>query len=546
MNFKTKTLLQLKNICKKNNIKNYSSLNKEELIKYLTKNLSKMKGGNEIILDRSTLLDILNCTEEDLINLTEIELYNNEIMKIEKGTFRKLYNLKTLILSNNILTEIEEDNFSDLINLNVLMLNDNNITLIKDSSFKNLINLTEIELSNNEIMKIEKGIFSKLYNLNALNLSYNKLIEIEEDNFNDLINLNILMLNNNNITLIKDSSFKNLVNLEYLMLYSNKIEVIKKNIFSTLINLNDLYLSDNKIKEIEFSSFGKLTKLENLFLDENELVLEIPENFNKLKDKDKFSTINLSKFINLFTFIGLNNIKCIELDFSENLNKNSKEKLNTVIINNIKKINETNIINQYFDLYHNINEIYYNNKLQNDKNIFSGFRDYLIDKTIPIFKKILHFNQNINNSMNNFINNQIRPNVIQNINNERSIKEYKILLSNKEIPYNFKKNNTYKKLYNESKLIKSMISNENNNKNNVHLPKMSIDNMNKIENYLNNTNIFMNEELNQDNLFRLFIIANYLDMDNLLNIIFHKIFNLIKDYNKEQLIKFFHLKKVNN
>lgn len=48
MNYKKLTLQELKSVCKEHHIKGYSSLNKEDLIEHIKKNLKskkKMKGG---------------------------------------------------------------------------------------------------------------------------------------------------------------------------------------------------------------------------------------------------------------------------------------------------------------------------------------------------------------------------------------------------------------------------------------------------------------------------------------------------------------------
>ena len=47
MNYKKLTVSELKSMCKKNHIKGYSYLNKEDLIKHIKKNLNKkkMRGG---------------------------------------------------------------------------------------------------------------------------------------------------------------------------------------------------------------------------------------------------------------------------------------------------------------------------------------------------------------------------------------------------------------------------------------------------------------------------------------------------------------------
>ena len=69
------TLKELKSICKDNHLKNYSSLNKTDLIAFIKKNNKKKQnkkkvGGFDGVLNRETLLKLLgNITEDELILL---------------------------------------------------------------------------------------------------------------------------------------------------------------------------------------------------------------------------------------------------------------------------------------------------------------------------------------------------------------------------------------------------------------------------------------------------------------------------------------------
>jgi hypothetical protein len=78
MNYKKLTLQELKSICKKNHIKRYSSLNKDNLIKIIKKNLKsrkKMKGGNNgYILTKDKLSEILSISPSNIKNMERIEL----------------------------------------------------------------------------------------------------------------------------------------------------------------------------------------------------------------------------------------------------------------------------------------------------------------------------------------------------------------------------------------------------------------------------------------------------------------------------------------
>ena len=104
------TVTELKEMCKKRKLKNYSKLKKNELLLLLkkdTKKIKKQKGGN------------FNLTAEYLNNnypknIKRIDLSHNEITSIESNAFNGFSNLTWLILNNNKITTIEKDTFTGL------------------------------------------------------------------------------------------------------------------------------------------------------------------------------------------------------------------------------------------------------------------------------------------------------------------------------------------------------------------------------------------------------------------------------------------------
>lgn len=88
------SLNELKNICREKGIKNYSKLNKSELMKYIKKN---MRGGN-LILTRELLLKILNISEDTLLLRETIALRYNQITRIDPNTFNELSNFAINII----------------------------------------------------------------------------------------------------------------------------------------------------------------------------------------------------------------------------------------------------------------------------------------------------------------------------------------------------------------------------------------------------------------------------------------------------------------
>jgi Leucine-rich repeat (LRR) protein len=241
MNYKKLTVKELKNICKKNGIKGYSLLNKEDLIKHIKKNLKrKMKGGlritnngkKEFILDRSKLLEILKIDEKSLKEIKAIDLSDEKIQitEIEKNTFKGLINLTNLNLSNNLIENIDHNTFDDLVKLNELNLSNNCIIRLEDNTFKNLDILTELNLSNNSIDGLSKSEFTGLKNLKILDLSNNSIKDIQNDVFTHLQNVENINLSSNKIRNIHYFAFNNLNKLNYLNLSNNLVSDIYKDL----------------------------------------------------------------------------------------------------------------------------------------------------------------------------------------------------------------------------------------------------------------------------------------------------------------------------
>lgn len=209
MNYKKLTVQELKNICKKNDIKGYSLLNKENLIKHIKKNLKKkMRGGSqritnegkiEFILDRPKLLEILKIDEKSLILKEEIDLSYEKIQitEIEKDTFTGLINLKKLNLSNNSIIRLADNTFKDLGELTELNLSINSINGLSKSEFTGLKNLKILDLSNNFIEEIPNNVFTHIKNIENINLSNNKINIITNRAFYNLTKLNHLDLTKN-------------------------------------------------------------------------------------------------------------------------------------------------------------------------------------------------------------------------------------------------------------------------------------------------------------------------------------------------------------
>ncbi|KAJ3323997.1 phosphatidyl inositol kinase [Boothiomyces sp. JEL0866] len=162
---------------------------------------------------RQNLLTVINGLDT-LINLEELDLYDNRIDKIEG--LNHLVKLRHLDLSFNRIRKIE--------------------------NIENLVELTDLYFVSNKISKIE-GL-DTLTNLVSLELGANRIRVIE--NLDSLVNLKQLWVGKNKITSF--AGLSNLKSLNLLSIQSNRISEISG--ISEMAELNEIYLSHNALKEI--------------------------------------------------------------------------------------------------------------------------------------------------------------------------------------------------------------------------------------------------------------------------------------------------------
>ena len=117
MNIKDQTLKELKNLCKENNLKNYSKLDKNNLIKFIKKN---MKGGNDpSIKETDPPIKNINSIKETIDNI-----YNYIDKNKNKTIILKRENDKIIIKPSGTIThEYLTTEFQKLDELNKYLIN---------------------------------------------------------------------------------------------------------------------------------------------------------------------------------------------------------------------------------------------------------------------------------------------------------------------------------------------------------------------------------------------------------------------------------------
>ena len=115
------------------------------------------------------------------ISVTELDLSDNNLRKLNSYEFFAKNKLISLNLSFNQINYIEENSFHSLSKLKYLLLRQNQLKIFYGFEFNDLPSLEYLDLSSNLIQFIALNTFRKLANLKYLNLNFNSLKHIIED-----------------------------------------------------------------------------------------------------------------------------------------------------------------------------------------------------------------------------------------------------------------------------------------------------------------------------------------------------------------------------
>uniref|UniRef100_A0A182FJ01 Chaoptin n=1 Tax=Anopheles albimanus TaxID=7167 RepID=A0A182FJ01_ANOAL len=192
-----------------------------------------------------------------LRNLVSLELHDNQIETLAKGTFQADLHtrLATISLRYNSLRTITTHTFVELPVLAALYLDDNRIETIERRSFMNLDRLKLLNLRGNRLTRIADEAFQNLPELEKLDLAYNELSSFDFDFFDQV-----------------RPAEQSLMRLE---LQHNRLGAVTRDLLGTMPHLHWLDLSANRIAEVEYDALRSLRKLQVLKLSGNALT-ELP------------------------------------------------------------------------------------------------------------------------------------------------------------------------------------------------------------------------------------------------------------------------------
>lgn len=114
----------------------------------------------------------------DTVQLIWLDLYRNNIARIDARNFLGQSQLQYLYLDWNNIQDIDGDAFEGLESLQGLSLNDNLLQEFQPGLFRPLTNMEFLDIERNNISIIEQDVFATNLRLNAVYLRSNQISEI--------------------------------------------------------------------------------------------------------------------------------------------------------------------------------------------------------------------------------------------------------------------------------------------------------------------------------------------------------------------------------
>ncbi|XP_034044651.1 toll-like receptor 3 [Thalassophryne amazonica] len=220
---------------------------------------SSLKNLTHLFLDFNFIRQTLTGKEFDgLSQVQVINLSNNhQTIELSFKSFINVPNLQVLTLGKSLsgtTLYLEPSPFKPLVNLTILDLSNNNIANIRPDMLDGLTNLKTLRLQHNNLARMWKRanlggpvLFLRgVQRLSILDLDNNGLDEIPLEALRGLTNLHELSLANNLLNTLMDTVFDDLLSLQLLRLQKNLITTVRPTVFAQpLANLSLLAMDRN-------------------------------------------------------------------------------------------------------------------------------------------------------------------------------------------------------------------------------------------------------------------------------------------------------------
>ena len=178
--------------------------------------------GRVVIAPRSSIPFIMTQIFTEFGNLNTLWWVDGGLVAIQQNAFENARNLRNLyIIDNLLLTEIPANAFSGAVNLVELTMRHNRIVRVHPQAFYGVSNLIVIRLDMNHIHHLAPNVFAQLPNLREVNLNDNAVEDLDGRIFASNPQMAFAFFVRNEIGAIGRSLLDNIGSLRVLNLNGN-------------------------------------------------------------------------------------------------------------------------------------------------------------------------------------------------------------------------------------------------------------------------------------------------------------------------------------
>lgn len=255
----------------------------------LTRIPANLSINTQVLLLQSNAISHTNRELEALLNLTELDLSQNNFSTVEALGLTGMNHLTTLHLEENQITQLPDNCLRNLSNLQELYINHNQISSISTKAFGGLHSLLRLHLNSNKLRIIDSHWFEETPNLEILMIGENPVMGLLDMNFQPLGSLRSLVLAGMDLTDVPADAFVGLETLESISFYDNKLVRIPQLSLQKVPNLKFLDLNKNPVQKIQEGDFRNMLHLKELGIN----------NMMELVSIDRYALDNLPELTKL-------------------------------------------------------------------------------------------------------------------------------------------------------------------------------------------------------------------------------------------------------
>ncbi|XP_022107210.1 uncharacterized protein LOC110988203 [Acanthaster planci] len=149
-----------------------------------------------------------------LQQLAELDLSGNGIDVLKPGMFKKQNNLYKLVLADNNIRKLENGTFEGLHRLQFLNLTGNPLAEIASGAFLDVVTLPILDLGYLQLRHLQPGVFKGLDSVEALNVGHNPLVAVDRGAFDGLEKTSTLDIRQTEISKVDPLMFQGLDSIQ--------------------------------------------------------------------------------------------------------------------------------------------------------------------------------------------------------------------------------------------------------------------------------------------------------------------------------------------